>query len=75
MTRRGLKRFKEYFGHNPMTMANHLDCEEGMYWGNYRLTGVHELIYNLLLRFKHNENSVAISRGIGTSGETFAERI
>jgi hypothetical protein len=44
----GIERFAELFGHYPHSMANHSGCQEGIYWGNYRMTGLHELIYNLL---------------------------
>lgn len=52
-TIRGLEKFKELFGHYPKSMANHADCEESIYWGNYRLSGIIELVYNILLRNKH----------------------
>jgi len=48
----GIERFHELFGHYPYSMANHSGCNEGIYWGNSRLTGINELIYNLLLRNK-----------------------
>lgn len=47
-TIRGIERFRKLFGHYPYTLANHAGCLESIYWGNYRLTGVHETIYNLL---------------------------
>ena len=50
-TLRGIERFYELFGHYPYSAAaNHTNCYENIYWGNYRLTGIHEIIYNLLLR-------------------------
>ena len=33
-------------------MANHV-CKEGIYWGNYRLSGLRELMYNLLTRYRN----------------------
>jgi hypothetical protein len=45
--RRGLDRFVEMFGHDPATMANHTECEEGMYWGAARMTGIRRSIYRL----------------------------
>jgi hypothetical protein len=47
-TLRGLQKFHDDFGHWPKSMANHADCQENIYWGNYRLSGSKRLIYNLL---------------------------
>lgn len=52
-TRRGIERFNALFGHYPLSMANHTGCQEGIYWGGNRLTGVHELAYNLILRNRY----------------------
>jgi hypothetical protein len=52
-TIRGVERFRDLFGHYPYSMANHTGCQEDIYWGNYRLTGSHEKLYNLLLRNKY----------------------
>jgi len=49
-----MARFAEIFHHYPMISSNHTCCEEGMYWGNYRLTGWHVLLYNLLTRYRNN---------------------
>ncbi len=49
-TLEGLERFRQQFGHYPHTMANHYFCDENMYHGQYRVSGVHRLIYNLLTR-------------------------
>ena len=49
-TRRGLDRFKELFGHDPLTMATHTTCREGMYWGDDRVSGLQRALYNLLTR-------------------------
>ncbi len=51
----GLEQFYKYFGYYPRSMANHSDCRENMYWGNYRLSGINVLIYNLLSRYRHNQ--------------------
>ncbi|MGH9815636.1 MAG: hypothetical protein ACRD5F_08685 [Candidatus Acidiferrales bacterium] len=48
----GLTRFASLFGHNPRTHANHHDCRESIYWGNYRVTDLNELVYNVLTRFR-----------------------
>jgi hypothetical protein len=29
-------------------MANHVGCNEGIYWGNARLTGINQVVYKLL---------------------------
>ena len=52
-TMRGIERFRDLFGHYPYSMANHTGCYEDIYWGNYRLTGAHEVLYNLLHRNKY----------------------
>ena len=50
----GIEKFKELLGHYPNSMANHAECEESIYWGNCRLTGIHAFIYNLLTRNRNN---------------------
>jgi hypothetical protein len=42
-----LDRFREYFGHDPSTMANHYNAE-AIYWGPARLTGKWRSLYNAL---------------------------
>jgi hypothetical protein len=49
-TIRGIERFYELFGHYPFSMTNHSGCLESIYWGNYRVTGIKEALYNFLLR-------------------------
>jgi hypothetical protein len=39
-----LDRFREYFGHDPVTMANHYN-EEAIYWGPARLSGPLRWLY------------------------------
>jgi hypothetical protein len=51
-TLQGLQKFHEYFGHWPMSMANHADCQENIYWGQNRLSGLSKILYNLLTRGK-----------------------
>ena len=48
----GIKRFHELFGHWPKTIAFHLDNQENLYWGDYRLTGFKRHLYNFLARGK-----------------------
>jgi hypothetical protein len=50
-TIQGLDRFQEMFGSEPLTMANHTGCKEGIYWGNYRLSGLNQFAYNVLNGF------------------------
>ena len=49
-TREGLDRFREYFGHDPATMANHYNADEGIYFGEARVSGLPRLIYTLATR-------------------------
>lgn len=45
-TIQGLDAFRKYFGHDPVSMANHYN-EEAIYWGPARLSGSRRAIYNL----------------------------
>jgi hypothetical protein len=47
-TQRALDHFGELFGGAPRCMANHMSCEEGIYWGRDRVTGPHRVLYDLL---------------------------
>jgi len=58
-TIRGIARFKELFGHDPRTFANHVGTDESIYWYDVRLSGSRALLYKFLTRFKH----VGRSRG------------
>jgi len=49
-TLRGLDRFRELFGADPRSFAQHYFCAEGLYWGDQRVTGANRLLYNLLTR-------------------------
>lgn len=53
-TVRGLETFYQLFGHHPYSMANHTGCNEGIYWGNSRLSGLQKGIYNVLHFSRHN---------------------
>jgi hypothetical protein len=46
----GIDRFQELFSHSPETMAQHYYCDENIYWGESRLTGIHRALYNVLTR-------------------------
>ena len=52
-TLQGLDRFRILFGHDPLTYANHADCEEGLYWGSARVSGWRAAFYNLLTRYRN----------------------
>jgi len=52
---RSLERFRELYGHYPGAYANHSGCEESIYWGPDRVTGVHRLIYNAMTRFSRQD--------------------
>jgi len=49
-----IERFRDLYGHYPLSMANHLSCAESIYWGADRVTGINRLGYNLLTRFRSN---------------------
>jgi hypothetical protein len=51
-TQRGFALFQEMFGHPPRSLANHTGCDESIYWGVHRLTGINALLYKVLNRFK-----------------------
>ena len=48
VTEKALNRFEQIFGTPPRTMANHASCEENLYWGTARLSGIRTLLYNAL---------------------------
>lgn len=43
-----LDRFKELFGHDPATAANHASNQEAIYWGRARLSGIHAVFYDAI---------------------------
>lgn len=45
---RALDRFREIYGHDPRSLANHADCAEAVYWGADRVSGSARLAYNLM---------------------------
>ena len=49
-TAAGLEKFREMFGHFPTSMANHTTCQEGLYWGENRVTGLQRTLYNVFTR-------------------------
>jgi hypothetical protein len=54
-TVRGFEAFRRLFGHDPYSMANHTDCQEAIYWGNHRLSGLNKSLYNLLHRNRYKD--------------------
>ena len=46
---RSLDLFRDYFGHDPISMANHYN-EEAIYWGRARLTGMPRAVYSAFTR-------------------------
>jgi hypothetical protein len=56
----GLDRFRDYFGHDPASMANHYNGE-ALYWGAERLSGMRRVLYLLATRHR------AIDRYFGHS--------
>jgi hypothetical protein len=44
----GLDRFRELFGHDPRTLANHVGNLEAIYHGENRVSGVRRAIHNVL---------------------------
>ena len=47
-TKNGLEVFQRLFGHYPYSMANHSGCDESIYWGNARLSGLQKGLYNAI---------------------------
>ncbi len=51
-TIRAFDRFKEVFGSDPLSLANHTSNAEGIYWGANRVSGARALFYKVLTRFR-----------------------
>lgn len=47
-----LDRFRDVYGHDPATYANHATCGESVYWGVDRVSGVHRAAYQVMTGFK-----------------------
>ena len=56
-TIRGLDRFAEIFGHDPVTMSNHYNSAESIYFAGYRVTGIHRVLYELLTLGRNRRSS------------------
>jgi hypothetical protein len=44
--------FREIYGHDPDSLANHADCAESIYWGADRVGGASRAAYNLMTGFR-----------------------
>ncbi len=56
-TQLGFQKFAEYFGPQPVTMAQHYYCDENIYWADQRVSGAHRLLYNALTRGRNRHRS------------------
>jgi hypothetical protein len=56
-TIQGLERFAALFGHYPRVYAQHYYCQESLYWGDSRLTGIHRTFYNALTAWRNRGKS------------------
>jgi len=50
---RGMEAYRRLFGASPSIHVNHAGCDEGMYWGDARFSGINKTIYNLLTGSKN----------------------
>ena len=76
VTQRGLDSFRERIGYDPPAMANHVGCQENIYWGAERFKGLTALVYNVLTRFTHaNISSGHIESSPYFWGDLCSERI
>ena len=55
-TIRAFDRFREIFGSDPASLANHTSNAEGIYWGADRVSGPRRFVYNLLTRFRRRNH-------------------
>ena len=58
-TLRGFDVFRELFGSDPQSLANHAGVREGIYWGANRVSGWRAVVYHAMTRFRR----VNFSRG------------
>ena len=49
-----IEQFREMYGHYPLSMANHSNLGESIYWGPDRVTGGNRLLFNVLTRSRHD---------------------
>lgn len=51
-TGRAIEIFHKLFGNEQFLYCTHADQKEGIYWGNYRISGIRRMIYHLATRFQ-----------------------
>lgn len=66
---RALDCFRDHYGHDPRSMANHPLSAESMYWGVDRVSGIHRPIYRVLTWT--NVHSRRVFRGHRTGDPLF----
>ncbi len=71
---RSLDLFREYFGHDPITMANHYN-QDAMYWGAARLGGAAKLAYNAVTLGRKNRFCGHVDGHPSFWGDVCRERI
>jgi hypothetical protein len=49
---RSLERFRELYGHYPVSLANHTGCRESIYWGEDRVSSLNRLAYTAMTGFR-----------------------
>jgi hypothetical protein len=62
-TLRGLDQFEKHFGGSPKAMANHFYCQEEIYWGDQRVSGLQRVAYNIITRGKNRGRSTGHIEG------------
>jgi hypothetical protein len=56
-TEAGLAAFVQHFGDAPITMSNHYNSREAVYFARYRLSGWRRMAYDVLTRGRYREQS------------------
>ena len=59
ITKLAFARFRQLFSGDELLFCNHTGCQEAIYWGQHRLSGWRQLLYNLATQGKNRD----ISRG------------
>jgi hypothetical protein len=73
---RGLRRFEALFGAPPAVHANHYGCDDNLYWGSARLTGMARVAYDLMTRYRNTRLSHGHIPGSGVFwGDLCRERV
>jgi hypothetical protein len=71
---RSLDLFRQHFGHDPVTMANHYNAD-AMYWGSARLSGAARMAYNGITLGRNNRFFGHIEGHPSFWGDVCRERI